>query len=314
MFFARKAVHCRACVDLLMRDPHVPLPASDVRPLVDPTVCAACGRDGEEELGLVGGLRVCGPCTVKFRRPPVPAALVLFWLTLAAALGYAAERAVAWAGVARELDRAASALDAGRMKEARSRLAALPTTERRLLLWIRLEILDDRLQFAHEVDLRRPRRWVPGSLARDVQDQLARADLALVEWASAMHARQEGRIGEALGLIRRARLRYPQSFRIAETYLLIDGLEAFSRRDIDRYVLVHTALGEGFPDHLEAVLHHAAALAAKEDPGARGKLQEARVLAGDDPPSRAWVERWSKFVEDRLATRRLVAFEEFEKK
>lgn len=310
MFFVRKGVHCPTCVDVMMKDPHVPLKVGELRPLVDPTVCASCEADGSDELRVVSGLRLCAVCIGRLKRPPIPASIVAFWLTLAAALAFAAERAVTWGVSARDLDRAAAALDGGRIPEARSILASQPPSEELTLLQIRLDLLDDKFADAYARKL--TGRWVRGGLARSVSDQRDKARTALGESFLAVRALAEGKIGQAYGAISQARQHYPQSLQISFAFLYIAGLDAFSRKEYDRYIEAHTILGEEWPDHADAQFSMAAAQAArwalKGDEAAKKRALDVLARFKDRAPA------FEKFVRDRIETRAIVGFEEFERR
>lgn len=314
MFYARKGIHCPACVDVFMKDPHVPLTVAELRPLVDPTICAACEADTDQELQLVSGLRICGSCAARLKRPPIPVSIVAFWMTLLAAAGFAVDRSFDRVEDHRLLDSAQRAIESGRLARAAESLGEASACEKRTLLLIRHDLARDQVASAHNRKATLHGRWIPGGLHRDVLRELDLADMAVAEYAFAMRAQSEGKIALALSAIMKAKDHYPLSVRMKLQYLQIRGDYSFSRREYDDYIGAHSILGAENPDDPDLVLLHAAAMAAqwalRNDADAKAKAEELLARA-----KRLGLPAESeRFVRHRIETRQLVSMREFERR
>ncbi len=260
MYYVRKGIHCRTCVDLFMKDAHVPILPQELRPLVDPTICAGCEKDSAEE---VAGVRLCSECAGRVRRPSIPFFVWAFWLTLLAAAGVAGLRASMWASSDADLDRARLAIEAGDASGAAKILDRQPPSEKLTLLLIRYDLIRDQFGDAHARSKTLSGRWVRGGLSQSIPDELARAERGAAQAVIARRLLDEGKLGPAYAAIHQARKDYPQSDRIRRMFLNIAGLYAFSKKEFETYIQAHLILGEGWPDDPDAQLACAAALAAR---------------------------------------------------
>jgi hypothetical protein len=185
-----------------------------------------------------------------------------------------------------------------------------PPSEKRDLLEIHVDLLSEKTDEARIRLASLRGRWILGGLARTVHEEL----LAMVEAAAARQLVEQGKPGQAHAAIKHAYTLFPQSVPIQKGYLQIFGMDAFSQKRYDEYIQAHSMLGDNWPNDVDAVLSHAAAMAAvwalKGDESARKRARElldrARKLSKDSEA----VLAFEKFVERRIETRVL---EEFQK-
>jgi hypothetical protein len=233
----------------------------------------------------------------KLKRPPIPISIVAFWLTILAAIVFAADRA--WERVV-DLRK----LQAGKLHEA-------SPSERRTLLLIRDDLAKGEVRSAHHRKATLQGRWIPGGLSQEILRELDLADLGVAEHAAALRFLSEGKIGLAYAAITKARQHYPRSVKIQNQYLQIAGDYAFSRREFDDYILAHSILGEAEPDDPHVVMLHAAAVAAqwalRNDNQAKEKAEELLAKA----KKLGLAADLERFVRHRIDTRQLVTLREF---
>jgi tetratricopeptide (TPR) repeat protein len=306
MFFTRGGPHCQVCVDLLLKDPHVPIRPSELRPLVDPTICARCRADGPEDLQKLGEFNLCAACMHRVRRPPIPPAAWASWALLAALAALAGSRFLRWTEASRTLARAEAHFADGRCSAARELAAGLPESTRTARLLVRLRLAEDRVGEARNL------AGLHGVEMRELED----AESGVAQAAEAASALHRGELEEAMARIGRARKLYPLSLQIQYGYLHIAGAHAFSRGKFEEYIEAHVILGEARPDDVDAMLDHAAALAARwalkgegrDRDAARSLLERARAAAAADPGVAERVREFAGFVEERIRTGKLVEF------
>ncbi len=272
MYSAEGAILCASCVEKEGQGKQV------VR-LIDPTVCARCGRDeGSHELPRLGRLPMCEACTHAVRNVPFPA-----WLRFAF-VGLVAIAAGSFVLNQRFFSAYAAMVRAGRqMKEGRfDRAAAL-------------------LESAAEK--------VPES-------QDLRAELNLVK---AIQFMQEDRSAEAVPLLRACLEAAPGDANLKKMLLQAEVGAAFEAQDYDTFLKKSLEVAEQNPNEPTAQAGVASAYACKYAAQgdeefarqARERLEAARKLA---PPTDADFDEYSQRIQFRLATREIISRAEFHRR
>jgi hypothetical protein len=294
--------------------------------LLDPTICSRCKTDnGDTELRLIGGSPFCPSCAMTLYAYPFPTWLKASFAALLALLGFALWRDVPYFAAGRHLAQARRALDARDYRTAATHFALVlpvkPTDQEVVLLGAKADLMAGDVAGAYAF-LQLRTEFEDNALFTEVSELWKHAAHAIEQADSAGKLATANRTAEAIRLLNEATHEYPQSPALAVGALMLEGNEAFDRKDYDGLLAKSRAALALMPDQPRLLGSVASALACKYavtgdsafHVEAEQLLARAQTLAARSPEEQASAEEYAERIRYRLRTRVIIDKDEYDRR
>lgn len=301
------------------------IPEGAVEPMLDPTVCAACGDDaGQLELPTVADVPLCEVCQVKLYNRPFPAWVKVAAVVVLALAGLSLKRNWRFLqayGQTKEAFRALEADDSSRayklMSSAASRVPENP------VLAQHVKDIKGRMQLERARELAgKGKHAEAAALIQEVIRTIPEPPPWMMAWlytCQGLDRIERDQFAEAVKLFRKARKKFPQLEGIEMLILQAEIGVAFEARDYDAFLRKAGQIRAKVPKQPMAVAMVASALACKYAVTGMGHyktqtlrtLDEARELGGKDEPD---FKEYEERILFRLRTREIITKKEYERR